>query len=451
MADTDIKRSENLQLKLKLKYTPWLYILDLFLRIACLCLYLQNYIPVWLFVILQATLFVILAFYRDSYYEKMRKIYNKYINPKYSLSKIEIYFEDAAPDELVVVQLIVGFGFSFWFMYHVFDNHSWYMYFLFFLGACFGAFIFLLIIILTIQFKQPKSLVSFKVNRISSKINHKNVVEPAYTDTTKQYPDILLLDNILTEEEIIKFDSVDYNDTQIAKLESELKNINYKVEAYLLESVFLGGLAFSGFLTVASANFLGREPEAFRGFIDHMMKFSRSCKNESFTIWFNEIQRNFFRNDLYILIMLLCLMTSVFFLLVLTLRLRLNSLSLNMDHLIRIMTVFNAKEEELYNLQFEVEMTESQSTRLKKISKKIDIALSDANKLLGELKPTVTIMSIYRNIALFLFYLVLIISGFYFMPMVATVIFILAAFTQVFRWFETYSKLGKIRNLLKKH
>jgi len=36
----------------------------------------------------------------------------------------------------------------------------------------------------------------------------------------------------LTENEIIKINSVDYNDTQIAKLESDLKSINTKVEAY---------------------------------------------------------------------------------------------------------------------------------------------------------------------------------------------------------------------------
>jgi hypothetical protein len=149
--------------------------------------------------------------------------------------------------------------------------------------------------------------------------------------------------------------------------------------------------------------------------------------------------------------MLLCLLASVFFLLVLTLRLRLNSLSLNMDHLIRILTIFNAKEEELYNAQYEGSLNDASSNRLKNIGKKIDHTLADANKLLKELKPTVAVMSIYRNVAVFLFFLVLIVSGFYFMPMMATLIFALAVFTQLFRILETYSKIGKIRALLKKH
>lgn len=326
------------------------------------------------------------------------------------------------------------------------------MYIVIYLLACFGTVILILPLTFTARYSILKGVISFQVNKINLSKKDNNDIITTYTDVTKQHQEILLaekLNNII--EETIELDSVDYNDTRIARLESELKNINHKVDAWIIESVFLGGLAFSSFLTVAAANFLGKETKVFKEFLNHATEFIEICTNEDYTSWLEQIDKVFFRNDLFILIMLLCLLSSVFFLLVLTLRFRLNSLSLNMDHLIRIMTIFNAKEEELYNLKFEGNIHESQSKRLMIIEKKIDIAISDADKLLKELKPTATMMSIYRNIAVLLFYLVLIISGFYFSPIVSFMIFSLAVFTQVFRLFETYSKLEKIKALIKKH
>lgn len=443
---------EKLQLKLKLKYLPWFYILDQLIRIAIFLLYLQNYFSTWVFVIFQISLLIIIGILHNKYEIKLEKIFKEYISSGYSNRKIQFSFEDNIPQALLGLQLLLGFIFSFWFSYHIIDNHSWYMYIVIYLLACFGTVILILPLTFTARYSILKGVISFQVNKINLSKKDNNDIITTYTDVTKQHQEILLaekLNNII--EETIELDSVDYNDTRIARLESELKNINHKVDAWIIESVFLGGLAFSSFLTVAAANFLGKETKVFKEFLNHATEFIEICTNEDYTSWLEQIDKVFFRNDLFILIMLLCLLSSVFFLLVLTLRFRLNSLSLNMDHLIRIMTIFNAKEEELYNLKFEGNIHESQSKRLMIIEKKIDIAISDADKLLKELKPTATMMSIYRNIAVLLFYLVLIISGFYFSPIVSFMIFSLAVFTQVFRLFETYSKLEKIKALIKKH
>ncbi|MCV9930068.1 hypothetical protein OIU83_20575 [Flavobacterium sp. LS1R49] len=171
----------------------------------------------------------------------------------------------------------------------------------------------------------------------------KNIIESVYEDVSDIYPDLFVSDKVVGYG-AIELDPVDLNDTRIAKLESEMKNINYRSEAWMLESVFLGGLAFSGFLTVASANFLGKEPEVFSEFLRHFKIYYEKCFQNEITSWVTQIGNHFFRNDLYILIMLLCLLSSVFFLLVLVLRFRLNSLTLSMDHLIRILNIFNQKK-----------------------------------------------------------------------------------------------------------
>ena len=354
MASEPLIEQQQLYLKLEFKYRPWLYLIDLTIRIFIFYLYLERYLPLWLFSTLQVSLFVIDVFLNERHIEKLKKKYAPHINKKYLKERIQISVSETTPDILMTLQAICAFAFSYWFFFHIIYNHNWYMHILFFILACLGAIFFMGILSLTVRYKDSQGLMSYKVEKVINRKDENGVTTIDQIDLTKQYADILLLENLSDNNvEIIKLESVDYNDTKIAKLESELKNINYRVEAYMLESVFLGGLSFSGFLTVAAANFLGKETQAFRGFIDHFTNFLNACTSEQFTSWFSEIQRQFYRNDLYILIMLLCLMASVFFLLVLTLRLRLNSLSLNMDHLIRIMTIFNAKEEELYNLQFQ--------------------------------------------------------------------------------------------------
>ena len=298
----------------------------------------------------------------------------------------------------------------------------------------------------TIRYNQSAGIFS----AIAQKKKEFKTKDFVYEDVSKTYPDIFTSDKLISYG-LIEFDTVDANDVRIAKIESEVKNINYRAEAWMLESVFLGGLAFSGFLTVASANFIGREPVIFKNFLNHINNYYDKCNFSNLMSWFTEIDIQFFRNDLYILIMLLCLLSSVFFFLVLLLRLRLSSLALKMDYLIRILTIFNSKEEELFNLKFDKDSEIFQNRRLEKIQKKIEATLIDAEKLLKELQPTSNMMNVYRTVAVFLFYLVLVVSGFYFMFVISVLILFLFLFTQLFGLFEKYTKLDRIKNLLRKH
>ena len=457
MTESTTVPKEKLQVKLLFKYEPLMYIIDMVIRVFSFILYIQGVMPSWVFIVFQIILAIVEMVIHEGYKEKVIKKYKPFINPEYAGYDIEMVLDDNVPESLNGFQVIVGFCFSYWLMYHITGNHSWYMFIVFFIEAALGTLIFMFPMLASTSFKESKGPVSIKVNsKLIEGVNANKEPVIKYIDVTKQYPNILQLQSAAgAKEEVVSLDAVDYNDTQIASLESELKSINHKVDAYLMESVFLGGLAFSGFLTVATSSFLGNvqgtKKEVLRPFIDHLATFAATCYNEGLTAWYTEIPRFFRLNDLNVLIMFLCLFASLFFLLVLTLRLRLNSLSLNMDHLIRILNIFNAKEEELYNVQYDGHLNGASLKRLEIIGKKIDLALADANKLLKELKPTVSMMTIYRNVAVLLFFSVLIVSGLYFMPMMAILILFLAVFTQVFRMLETYLKIGKIRALLKKH
>jgi len=442
--------SEKIQVRITLLYNPWFFILDQAIRVLLLVLFIQNYFPTWIFITIQGILLYLWKFRYDKYLLELKSKYFKNINPEYLKINPEIFIEENIPQSLIAYQALIGFVFSFWFIYYIQDTLHWYNYLLNFFLSLIGCAIFLLPLVFSVKYRESKGILSAKASNVKT-YKENNIPKSVVNDATKDFPDIFISDKLIVGNDFIDLDPIDLNDTRIAKLESELKNIQHRSETWMLESVFLGGLAFSGFLTVASANFIGREPEVFNTLLIHFQKYFSCCSQNQVSTWIGNISNNFCRNDLYILIMLLCLLSSVFFLLVLTLRLRLNSLYLNMDHLIRTLVIFNAKEEELFNLKTSNDSNDFQVRRLEKITKKINITLGDAENLLKELKPTSIIMNIYRNLAVVLFYFVLIISGFYFMPIIAFLIFSLAVFTQIFRLFETYSKIQLIRNLLKRH
>jgi|GEM_PF-5793069 len=444
-----IENNSKIVVELKFKYSGWLFILDQLLRALLLVLYFKNYLPLWLFIILQVLLIVLLYYWNEKYKDRLNKKYIKYLNRRYRNENPTLKFNEEIPEILAIYQLLFGFFFSFWFIYKVIEPLAWYTYIFIFFLSLVGVVFCALPLAFSITYKESLGIISATPIRVKLRLNNNNEPTEIFEELGANYSDIFQSDKLIGHG-VVQLDAVDQNDVKIAKLESEVKNINFKSETWMLESVFLGGLAFSGFLTVASANLLGKEPDVFKTFLEHLRLYFNNCSVDQTLSWLTEIQNHFFRNDLYIIIMLLCLMSSVFFLLVLTLRLRMNSLSLNMDHLLRILLIFNAKEEVLINTNIN-EQNQTNEKRLEKIQAKINSTLTDSEKLLQELRPISILMKIYRNIAVVLFYCVLIISGFYFMPMVSLIILSLALFTQVFRLLETYTKIDKIRNLLNRH
>lgn len=459
MSNTTSPSNESQRLKyrltLKFKYSPRFFILDQLLRIFFVYCYVLGYFPTWLFFLLNALLMGLMLYIYNLYTDGVEREFLTKINSKYSeLGKTEFQYSDDAPTNYGIILYVIGFFFSTWFFYQLTDEqyHNLPVMVLMSFFAFPAAFIFFIPYYITARYHIDK-LISYEVEEaISYSIDEDGKEVPVYEDVTNSYQDFLLMELENQEEYHSLLDiTVDKNDVKIARIESELKSINHRADAWIIESVFLGGLSFSSFLTVLAANFLGKESVVFTQFIQHIFKLIEVCSSQNFSEWITRIEGIFFRKDLYILIMFLCLLSSVFFLLVLTLRLRLNSLSLNMDYLLRVMTIFNAKEEELYNLQQSSEFNEVQIRRLQNFEKKIDNAIKDAEKLLKELSPIALMMGLYRNIAVFLFYLVLIISGFYFSPFVSGLIFTLAMITLFYRLFNVYTKESIIKELIKKH
>jgi hypothetical protein len=288
--------------------------------------------------------------------------------------------------------------------------------------------------------------ISYSVKKITGSGKTQKIV-----DITRFFPDAIVLPDEI--EKAVEVDAHDVNDTQIAGLESDLKGINSKVDAYMLESVLLGALAFSGFLTIVASSIITKPGSHFLDMVQNFVKIAKGifeANSGSISGIFNKITEG---ENLFLLIMFESLVCSVFFIMVLTLRLRFSDMSLKMDYLIRIMNIFNAKEEELVHIRLENNASDNVTIdkRAKLIAQKINSGLEDANKLLKEINPTVTLMSWYRNLGIITFYLILVTSGLYFSYALCLFILVIALCTYVFRMAESGLKLDRIKGILKRH
>ncbi len=274
--------------------------------------------------------------------------------------------------------------------------------------------------------------------------------DPTFTDVTAVFPDAL---QSLKEEPLIAIDRLDANDGIIARMESDLKGINSTVDSYMLESVLLGALAFSGFLTIVASNIIS-------GSNDQFTTITRDFIASAGAVFFSEKEIDadkfldlFKGTNLFIVIMFESLICSVFFIMVLTLRLKYSNMSLKMDYLIRVISIFNAKEEELIVLKMDDKNLDNTriTERMRLLTQKIEAGIADASHLLSQIKPVVEIMSFFRHAGLLFFYLVLVTSGLYFSGIVSLIIIGLALTSKLIRATTVKTRLETMQRILRRH
>lgn len=449
------KENKQYRIKIGFEYYPYIAIADIIARSIFIYYFILGYFGGFILYLLNLLVFFAEIFVSIKN-DKLTEKYGPKINTGYKINNTKISLEYNVPDKISIFFVVFGFFYLLLYVYNTFKSYEILDIILIVLVLMpIFIFSFLTVGFSSAYYKDKNGIdfvkifeIGFENTERSGKTKNKEIL----IDVTKKFPDIFPNVKFRNQNlEIINFSNIDYNDVKIAKLESELKSINYKVEAWMLESVFLGGLAFTGFLTVIAANFLGKETEVFSKFIDHLSLFIKICRHSSWNHWSEEFQNTLHREDIFIFLMFLCLLSSAFFLLVISLRLRFSALILNIEHIVRTLSIFNTKENELFNIVYSTKDNELQKERLEKVSKQINIGISDADKLMKEIKPVVIMMSFYRNLAVILFFFVLFLSGFYFHPLVSIFILLLAFFTQAFRIIETYSKIERIKNLVQRH
>lgn len=248
---------------------------------------------------------------------------------------------------------------------------------------------------------------------------------------------------------------VDSNDIAIVEMEGDIRNLQNRVEAYILESVMFGALSFSGFLTLLSADEKRVDYELMSIFGDSikkilfdilLLKFDFS--DDAYHILFDGGDD---RRFLVTWIMFVTLMGSLFFILVIASRLKFSNIIEKVDSTIRLARTYNDKEEEVFILHLQFEDKERLKQRLELLSRKIAQQILMASDLLKEVQPVVYYMSIFRNLGVF-FCLMIIMLGLLFYSQVLTMLVGFLAFVvYIYKRIDDWYRRNRLKSIIQRN
>jgi len=315
---------------------------------------------------------------------------------------------------------------------------------------------------------------------------------------------------LIEEQEDEKLKSIDDNDLEIVRLEGAIKNETTRVDAYILESVLFGALAFSAFLTIIASerfNFTPTEYENLNNviitendtvsagtsrvellkslpafmvnedstgnpvleeepFIIQKAQNASEVKQFSYNLYqlliegvllfdfdkggeaWEELLK---ARNLIILIMFETLFCSLFFISVIVSRIRYTKIAEEIDNLIRLARSFNDKEEEVFNLRLQVvdnEVVEQNlERRLNILDHAIERNIVKVKLFRNQTKPIVLYMTVLRNMGVFTFILILITSSLFFSRSLATIFVVLAILAYAYESMDSWLRLRRVRGI----
>jgi hypothetical protein len=244
-------------------------------------------------------------------------------------------------------------------------------------------------------------------------------------------------------------DDIDVNDIRLTQLETNLINVTGRTETYTVESVFLGALTFSGFLSIISSDKVQEN-------ISVLKEIGKEVGDLIFDLYilnFNaaSIKVNLIMDgySLFAIVAVEALICSIIFLLVLASRIRLAEFLDKTKQLLNIAKLYNAKEEELYLLKCQgVKDLDERRIHLKT---KIDRALLDSESAYRKVLPLFSFMSFLRNLGIYSFYFILITSGLFFSVELSISIIILIVVIGLIKFMLSWLNLNRLNKILIKH
>lgn len=247
----------------------------------------------------------------------------------------------------------------------------------------------------------------------------------------------------------LQTEEIDKNDIEIIKLESDLGNMIKRTESYVIESVFIGALTFSGFLTIVSSDKVQENIENLKFIPDYIQNLLNQLIVFNWGGMVKSIDQIVNGLVLFSLIAIESLICSTFFVLVLASRTKFSNLIEKLDYLIKIAKLFNSKEEEFYLLK--EQNVKGLEHRLQYLKDKTQISIVDAKSVFEKIRPIYYHMIAFRNLGIYTFYLILITSGFYFSYSTAILIAIALLIGHFTRFVFTQFNSNSIRRIVEKH
>ncbi len=305
-------------------------------------------------------------------------------------------------------------------------------------------------------------------------------------------------------------ENVDKNDIAIVALEGQVKNLNSRVDAYVLESVMFGALTFSGFLTLIAIDpgafqisYIREFGTQFSRFAHDLMVFELdkidnyeifkinetvidskmrhinrpmidslstireglvklktlraedSLKLQHLDIHISNLssptKSEVVTNNLLSWIMLQTLICSSFFLLVIAARLQFTQLIEKIDNAMRLARTYNDKEEEVFILYLQDDSNSILRKRLEKLGEKIEKQLTISRDLLSEVVPVIQTMGFFRNIGVFIFLIIIITSLIFFDNNTAIFFTVLSLLIYLYKQIDDWYRKIKLEAIILRH
>ncbi|MCU0438402.1 MAG: hypothetical protein MUC49_10815 [Raineya sp.] len=474
-------------------YLP--FIVDMFLRWCTMGIYRWRVKPVHetedfiLFVVEQVVITAITIFWILRRFNNLKKKYDflreGFYEEKVSLLSIAFRIFNVVSVTYIIANIIREQNF-----YHSFvgvrqDGSQYAAYFLVFLVYA-GIMVFLSFISIRVSKEHEEEFVSIP---IADPIPLGKWVKKL----TKRSSSEQDLDTSTLIDKSLFFNTFDYqidrNDLEIIKVEGRLRNEHSRVEAYILESVMFGALAFSGFLSIIASERFNYTISERQDFLTKSVKINNEpLVEEKSTIVLNtnktdstkttakqqavplvrttemrifwEEAMELFDNivlfklkeaslnwqkliqpsNLIMLITIETLFCALFFLSVIASRLRYTKMTEEIDNLVRLARNFNDKEEEVHNLVLQglgdEEVQINLRKRLQSLGLKINQYLERANILLSQTRPILIYMSLFRNLGVIMFIFILITSSLFFSKSLAMIFLIFSIVAYIYEYID---------------
>jgi uncharacterized membrane protein YciS (DUF1049 family) len=254
---------------------------------------------------------------------------------------------------------------------------------------------------------------------------------------------------VAVEEALSDEEWRDENDRVIVKLETDKVSLAQRVDAYTLESALFGALSFSGFVTIIASD------KPILGGVQVLM--ADTAKLVAMILRFEFGNLSQFWGDMrgeYTLIATIAVQTlicSMFFLSVIISRLRFNDILKRVDYSTKLAGLYNEKEEEIINLTLQdssASRKEAQEKRLQNLKTEISKSIYYAEQSMNDLVPIVMYMSVFRNLGIITFILILITGALWVSSLLAVIFTGLSILAYVFPFFDKWLRDRKVGNIV---
>lgn len=242
-------------------------------------------------------------------------------------------------------------------------------------------------------------------------------------------------------------EAIDNNDINLTYLDTDVISMGNKGETFILESIFIGALAFSGFLTLVSSDKINNSNQIFNTILVDLNNLIFHLYIFDTTYLKSFISDESFIQKEYAFVAIETLICSLFFIIVLATRVRFSSLLDKVKHLISLAKLYNAKEEEIFLL--EKQGVQNLAERQLYLNSKIELLLEDAHKAFNNARPLFNYMTIFRSLGIYSFYLILITSGLIFSYSVTLLILCIIVLSLVLRYAITITNVNNINGIIK--